>query len=543
MLSWPFYLLYGVLFFNLIAIFVLVFVEKAEPSVIAAWVGLFTLLPALGFLLYLFFGSTLQVKFMSRRYRLRDIEEQYAEVLSEQIDEITRREIIFNDPDIEPYRDIVVMNARHGGAIYTQDNTAELLLGGQENFSRMFADIEAATESVDVIYFIFKPRDKIGREFLALLARKAREGVRVRLCYDMLGYVKGRHGDYKILTDAGGQVYSYMPSRWRTFFLANYRMHRKIVIIDDKIAYTGGINVGDEYLGSHPKKTPWRDTGVRIRGTAVWLLKLRFLSDWTFVDQQHKRSLRAGRGELVREFKNRLGARQRTSLAKGEGPSPKKGPAYPEPATLPASQPALAELFFSHSGQAADFAPVNMGEGPGRVGVQIVSSGPDSDYQYMRDCYMKMATSARRYLYIQSPYFIPGESLYNAIAQAAASGVDVRLMLPKIPDFPLLQAASISYARDLQRLGARVYIYDGFLHAKSWVIDDAVSSVGTTNVNLRSFMLNYETNGVFYDTDFARRCREVFEADLDCCLPLEPSTYGFITRAFQTICRLGGPLM
>ncbi len=525
----------------------LIFIEKAEPSAVAAWALLFALLPVLGLLLYLFFGSTLQVKLMSYRYRLREIERQYGEVLREQVREIKSREIIFNDPAVEPYRDMVVMNARHGGAIYTQDNTVELFVTGEENFSRMFADIEAATESVDVLYFIFKGRDKIGRAFLSLLARKAREGVRVRLCYDMLGYPTGRYRDFKILTDAGGQVYPYMPSVGRTFVLANYRMHRKIVIIDDAIAYTGGFNVGDEYMGEHRKKTPWRDTGIRITGTAVWLLKLRFLSDWTFVDQQHKRSLRAGRGELVREFKSRLGARRPKARPEpGEPGNDRPQPAEPQPSEQQLSESQLAEIQLSDPAAYETALPLVANaadQRPGRVGVQIVSSGPDSEHQYMRDCYMKLATSAREYLYIQSPYFVPGESLYNAIAQAAASGVDVRLMLPKIPDFPLLQAASMSYARDLMRSGARVYIYEGFLHAKSWVIDDVVSSVGTTNVNLRSFMLNYEVNGVFYDTDFARRCRQVFEEDLKRCVPLELSTYGFVARAFQTLCRLGGPLM
>ena len=478
---------------------------------------------------------------MSYRYRLREIERQYGEVLREQVREIKSREIIFNDPAVEPYRDMVVMNARHGGAIYTQDNTVELFVTGEENFSRMFADIEAATESVDVLYFIFKGRDKIGRAFLSLLARKAREGVRVRLCYDMLGYPTGRYRDFKILTDAGGQVYPYMPSVGRTFVLANYRMHRKIVIIDDAIAYTGGFNVGDEYMGEHRKKTPWRDTGIRITGTAVWLLKLRFLSDWTFVDQQHKRSLRAGRGELVREFKSRLGARRPKARPEpGEPGNDRPQPAEPQPSEQQLSESQLAEIQLSDPAAYETALPLVANaadQRPGRVGVQIVSSGPDSEHQYMRDCYMKLATSAREYLYIQSPYFVPGESLYNAIAQAAP-GVDVRLMPPKIPDFPLLQAASMSYARDLMRSGP-VYIYEGFprqeLGDRRWV------SRWAPPMSIAKLMLNYEVNGVFYDTDFARRCRQVFEEPQTLCAA-GAIHHGFVARVFRPS-DFGGPLM
>ena len=496
-MGWIFYVFYCCMAFNFIAIILLIFVEKAEPSVIAAWILLFAILPPVGFLCYLFFGSTLQLKFASRRYRLRDIERQYSATLGEQIKEMRSREIVFNDPAVEPYRDMVVMNARHGGAMYTQDNEVELFTNGPDKFRRMFAEMEEATESIDIIYFIIKATDKVGRQLIELLARKAAEGVKVRLCYDALGHPPNRRRDFDPIVAAGGQVYRYMPSAFTTLMQANYRMHRKIVIIDNRVAYTGGINVGDDYMGEHPKKTPWRDSAVRITGTAVWLLKLRFLSDWTFVDQQHPGSRRARAGELELNYR----------------------PRRLEPATHEPEPP------------------------PGRVGVQIVASGPDSRYQYMRDCYMKMATSARKYLYIQSPYYIPGESLQNAIIQAAASGVDVRLMLPRVPDFALLHAGSMSWARDLLRSGVRVYIYDGFLHAKAWVIDDTVSSVGTTNVNLRSFSLNYEVNAAFYDTVFATRCREAFDMDLGRCTELSIGTYSLPARTFQSLCRLGGPFM
>lgn len=492
-----FYIIYACLAFNISAIVMLIFIEKAEPSVIAAWVLLFALFPPGGFLLYFFFGSTFEIKLISRHYRLREIERQYSLALSEQIRGIKSREIIFNDPAVEPYRDMVVMNARHAGAIYTQDNNVELFTNGPDKFRRMFKDIENATDCIDVLYFILKARDDIGRKLISLLAEKARSGVKVRLCYDMLGHPTNRFKEFKELIDAGGMVTRYMSSPLKTWMFVNYRMHRKIVIIDNSIAYTGGINVGDDYMGKHKKKNPWRDDAVRITGSAVWLLKLRFLSDWTFVEGQNR--------GLKRKWKQE---------------SPK--------------------IEHSHVNAAEDGASE---ENPGSVGIQIVSSGPDSDFQYVRDSYMKMATSAKKYLYIQSPYYIPGESLHNAIIQAAASGADVKLMIPKVPDFPLLHAASMSWARDLLNSGVGVYVYDGFLHAKAWVIDDVAASVGTANVNLRSFMLNYEVNAVFYDTAFAVSCREAFENDLSSCNELKTDSFSLPVRIFQTFCRLGGPFM
>ena len=463
-------------------------------SVTFAWLLALIFLPAFGFLFYFFFGSTGKLELMTRKYRLDDMEQEYQRVLAENIHQLSTGEILFRDPKTEQYRDMVRINSRNAQCFFTEDNDVQLLINGQEKFSRMFEEIRGAKESINVMYFIIKAKDPIGRQFIDLLAQKAAEGLDVKVLYDGLGCLKTRLADFAPIVENGGQVQRFLPSVVKTLIEVNYRLHRKMVVIDGRVCYTGGINVGDDYLGNYAHITPWRDTSVRITGTAVQELQIIFFQDWVFCAKQNK-----GMKEPMRLVDLEL----------------------------------LKDQYFPQV------------EPQGEMGVQIIEFSPDEKYEAHKDSYVKMCTSAKRYLYIQSPYFVPDQTLLDAIRMAAQSGVDVRLMLPGIPDKKYVYNVAMSYVEELLEAGVRVYTHKGFLHAKTLVIDDHVASVGTTNLDLRSFRLDYEVNTLVYNTPFAVACRDTFLKDTADCSEIELAAFrrrGLGRYIMESLCRFIAPL-
>jgi cardiolipin synthase A/B len=477
---------------NFASIISIVFIRHNDTGVTLAWLLIFLFVPYIGFILYFFFGSTFRIRYMTNKYGMNDIEDKYNENFQSHLGETAFEEIQFNEPETKKYSDMIVMNTRSAMNCYTQDNTVELLIDAEEKFARMLEEIESATTSIDVLYFIIRAKDDIGKKFISLLEKKAGEGVRVNLIYDFIGCMKTHMSDFKGLKKAGGRVYRFLPTVLGSFIYVNYRQHRKIVIIDKKIAYTGGINVGDEYFGLKNGK-PWRDTSIRLTGTSVDALHIRFLADLFFLENQsNKYNYTDGNNEEV----------------------------YPS-------------MELSKSSKA------------GNVGVQILSSGPSSKYETIRDSYVKLIISAKKYLYIQSPYFVPDKTLIECLRLAAASGVDVRIMLPGIPDKIYVHYVTLSYLEELLTAGIKVYLHKGFIHAKTIVIDDHVSTVGTTNVDIRSFKLDYEVNALIYNTTFAKNCMDVFLKDIKDCRELDLRAYNkrnLWHKIFESLCRLIAPL-
>jgi cardiolipin synthase len=245
---------------------------------------------------------------------------------------------------------------------------------------------------------------------------------------------------------------------------ANFRNHRKIVVIDGKVGFLGGYNVGDEYLGKDEKLGHWRDTHLEIDGRAVLGLQLRFILDWNYASREDL--------EITPDY----------------------FPAYLSP--------------------------------PKGASVQIVSGGPDSVWDKVQQSYFKMVTIAQKSIYIQTPYFIPDESIRDALRVAALSGTDVKIMVPKKPDHPFVHWANLSYLGELLDSGVKAYEYKyGFLHAKTIVIDGAVTSIGSANWDIRSFELNFETNAIIYDRDVAVVQQGSFENDLKYCDELTKEEY------------------
>jgi len=263
----------------------------------------------------------------------------------------------------------------------------------------------------------------------------------------------------------------------------NYRNHRKIVVIDGTVGYCGGYNVAEEYVGKGPLGY-WRDTEIRIKGPEVYELQLRFIQDWNYSSRE--------------------------------------------------------QIAFKSS-----YFPIM--EPKGESAVQEVSSGPDTEHERIKEAYLKMISLANESCYIQTPYFIPDSSLMETLNIAAASGVDVRLMIPNKPDHPFVYWATQSFCADLMESGVRIFLYEqGFLHAKTIVVDGKIGSIGSANFDIRSFRLNFETNVIVYDTRVAAEMKDIFLQDLFRCSELTPARYGardLIVRIKEPFARLVSPLV
>lgn len=398
-----------------------------------------------------------------RVFRLSKIEEYFArKALRQQISDMSQGLYAYSD-EAYTWRDMVRLNQTYSGAYYTQDNKMKVMTDGIDFMTSLYQDIEQAKDNVNIEFYIIK-YDEVGKKLLSLLEKKAREGVEVRLLIDAVG---GREIWERRLTgfiEAGGKFAFFFRPKLRMINLKlNYRNHRKLVTIDGRVGYIGGFNIGREYLGRKKKFGYWRDTHLRFTGGCVRDIDTRFLLDW-----------RTASGENV-------------PLAA----------AWYEPA-----------------------------ESDGNIGVQIVSSGPDSSKEEIKRAYMKMITTARRNVYIQTPYFVPDQSILESLKMAAQSGVDVRLMIPCMPDHMFVYWATYSYAAELVNSGGRVFVYDkGFLHSKLMIADGEVISCGSANFDRRSFSLNFESNAFVYDKKEAERMEAIFEKDMRDCHELTKRLY------------------
>ncbi|MFU0824353.1 MAG: Cardiolipin synthase [Clostridium sp.] len=352
------------------------------------------------------------------------------------------------------------------------------------NLTALLNSIEKAQHHIHIIYYVIK-NDKIGNKVINALAKKASEGVEVRLLYDAMGCRSLPRHFFNKLKNSGGKVACFFPSLLPLINIrVNYRNHRKIVVVDGREAFVGGFNIGDEYLGKNKRFGYWRDTHIKIIGSAVGSLQQRFLLDWRYASQE--------------------------------------------------------KITFDK-----DYFPqVNS---DGKIGIQIVSSGPDSEWEQIKNGYLKMIQSAKKNIYIQTPYFIPDESILEALKIASLSGVDVRIMVPSKPDHPFVYWASLSYIGELLKTGVRSYTYDkGFIHSKVMTVDGNVSSVGTANMDVRSFKLNFEVNAFIYDNNVSKSLEDIFEEDIHDCTEITKNLYAkrsLYIKFKESISRLLSPVL
>ena len=307
--------------------------------------------------------------------------------------------------------------------------------------------------------------------------------VEVRFIYDDVGTSHIAKEFKQAFNTAGVQHYPFMPVYIPQLSKANFRDHRKIVVIDGKIGYTGGINVADRYINQGSQKY-WRDTHLKVTGEAVRSLQIIFMLNWYFVSKE----------------------------------------------SLPMNDtyfPALPEI--------------------GKQCMQVVASGPDSDWASIMQAFFLAIATAKKKIQITSPYFIPNESILTALKTVAMGGVKVELMYPYVSDSTIVQAASMSYMREILEAGVKIHLYTkGFIHAKTIVVDGILSSVGTANMDYRSFDQNFEVNAMIYDEGIAHQLSDQFEEDKKQCVPLQLSRWQqrpIRKRLVESVSRLLAPLL
>lgn len=467
---------------NILLAIAIIFLERRNIGATWAWLMLLLLLPGFGFVIYLLFGQNLSKRKM---YKIKvEQHEHMSALIANQQGQFKRGEVIFNDPSTACSADLIYLNLTNAHAFFTQDNEVQFFTDGHSKYESLFADIERAKRHIHVMYYIVRD-DHLGRRLIEALSAKAREGVEVRFLYDDIGSAALPRRFFNPLLQAGGHAAAFFPSRIPYLnFRLNYRNHRKLAIIDGKAGYIGGFNIGDEYLGLSKRFGAWRDTHLRIRGSSVLQMQAQFMMDW-----------------------NLASASKLTEFA----------------CYLP-DTPAT-----------------------GSAGVQIVASGPNNDREQIRDAYIKIIHSAKREIYLQSPYLIPDESMLCALKLASLSGVDVKIMIPAVPDHKVVYWASFSYLGELLDAGVKCYLYEkGFLHSKTIVADGRVASVGTANIDIRSFKLNFEVNAILYGESAVAGLKRIFEDDLQGCSELTPERYRNRSR-FQyireSITRLFSPIL
>ena len=446
---------------NLLTIAYMIFKEKRSPNNIIAWTLILYIAPFIGFIVFLLVGRKMN---KSNMFGIKNAEIKVLDKYNRQVKE--RSQIQLENSNFKNI-DMIMALETMDYSQYRDDNEVYMYSDGKEFFDALLKSLSKAKKSINIEFYIFK-NDDIGTKILDILEEKAKNGVEVRLLYDSVGSRLLNRNVLKKLRAVGGKTGEFFPS-WLKFININmnFRNHRKIVVIDNKVGFVGGFNVGDEYLGKDKNFGYWRDTHIKFKGSAVKDLNLRFLADWRYATKE--------------------------------------------------------EVDLS---QVLEVSDENIGEP--NTGMQIVSSGPNlSDRYEIKLAYLKMIQRAKKYLYIQSPYLIIDKSIADSLKLASASGVDVRIMIPGKGDHPFVYWANLVYAGELLDYGVKIYHYDknAFLHAKTVVIDDEVCSIGTANMDTRSFELNFEVNAFIYSETISKQQKGEFKKDIFKCEELTLEKY------------------
>lgn len=420
--------------------------QRRDPLVSVAWILCFIALPVIGPVIYLIFGLGLK-SHAKKQYMQKFISASKTDVkLNKQLKIIEKQ---YNDVK---YADMVAYFASIAKSPFTENNEVTIFTKAEDKYTSVLEDIKNAKKNINLLYFIVR-NDTIGNKIINALIEKANEGVEVRFMYDGLGSILTNPKIFRKLKKTKNvHVAEFFPVKLFSSSKINHRNHRKIIVIDGKIAYLGGMNIGDEYMGLG-KPAPWRDTHIRIYGEAAVQVQKYFSFDWEF--------------------------------STGENLSHR------------------TKDFFN-------FKP----EKENKLPIQIVSSGPDSEEDEIKFGMLKMINSAKKYIFIQTPYFVPDSSFLTSLKLAAQSGVDVRIMIPGIPDKKYVYHTTMSFIGDLLNFGVKVYLYPGFIHSKTIVCDDDVSTIGTTNIDIRSFSLHFEINAFIYSRDVALTNKTIFFNDI-----------------------------
>jgi len=458
--------------------------EFRNPAKAVAWLFILFCVPLIGFIVYYFVAQD-----YSKRKKLRKGGSRIFRAIRGRLwTQASIVEGIEQMPErwFQNQQRLFNLLTRLSESPITGCNRSRVLTNGQETYAAMLSEMEKARHHLHVEFYIFRD-DVIGAQFQKVMIRKAREGVKVRFICDGLGSHALRRNFTEKLQEAGVEFHFFLPPMIATIDRSiNYRNHRKIVIVDGKVGFVGGINVGDDYLGQYPKMGHWRDTHVQLEGDAVYFLQNTFLNDW--------------------------------KLASGEQ----------------IAEPGLSELFPQHDCQ-------------GTERVQILSSGPDQNWDAIQEmCFSAMSVACDR-IYLTTPYFIPDPALFEALKTAAVSGVDVRILIPYQSDSLLVHLASLSYVEELLLAGVRFFQYrNGFVHAKVMIVDDLLATVGTANIDMRSFFCNFELMAVMFDAEPITRLLDDFKQDLSESSEIEIEAFvrrSWRQKGMEMLSRMLSPLL
>ncbi len=493
---WIFLLLYVLI---IVGSMLTVLMDNRQPAKTMAWMMVLVFLPVVGIILYFFFGQN------TRKERM---------ISENSLDQLTKRTMFEyveqkNLTIPEEHRTLVKQFTLQNWAFPFKDNSVDIFTDGYQMFHALLRDIAQATHHIHLDTYIFAD-DALGNLIADALIQRAKAGVEVRVVYDDVGCWKVDGAFFERMREAGIDAHAFMPVKFPAFTSkVNYRNHRKLCVIDGLTGYIGGMNIATRYVRgrSHPAgrnnksrsagrsitttSTPWRDTHLRIRGASVYGIQRAFLVDWYFVD----RTLITNR--------------------KYYPPLTMEGicnPRHPSPI------------------------------------IQIVTSSPISPWPDIMQGYVRILLEAKHYVYIETPYFLPTEPVFFAMQTAVLSGVDVRLMVPYTTDTRLVEWASRSYVRQAAETGVKVYFYKaGFNHSKLLVTDDNLCTVGSTNVDFRSFENNFEGNAFICDRDMALIMKAIFETDMTNSILyddlVQKKRPAFVERFLESIVRLFSPLL
>ncbi len=405
------------------------------------------------------------------------------------IEQLSRKQIIdlpdskfLNNPKIKEKMNIMILLLNNSKALLTEYNKVDILNNGRETFDSILHELEQAKEHIHLEYYIIED-DNIGNKVKDILVRKARQGVEVRIIYDDVGSWSLSKKYIRDLKDAGAEVYAFMPVRFsRLADRVNYRNHRKILVIDGQVGFVGGINIADRYIDGSKDLGLWRDVHLKLEGQAVHSLQAVFLIDWFFVSDK-----------IIDDDK----------------------------------------YFSEHKVDE-------------KCLVQITACGPDSDWASIMQAYFAAISTAKEYIFITTPYFIPNESLLTALKTASLSGIDVRIILPFNTDSHIVYWGTISYVKELLEAGIKIYLYkEGFIHSKILMVDDVFASVGTANIDIRSFDTNFEVSALIYDHEITRKLKKDFCEDLAKSEQVTLETWAersLLTRLKTSVARIISPL-
>jgi cardiolipin synthase len=466
---------------TIIVVCLVIIFENRAPVKTLSWVMVISLIPVAGIILYFFFGQNYRKKKIFSRKGLID-SENVLNVAIRQIESLDQR-LEEKSSRVRSKQHLMTLMLNNERSVLTDNNEITLLKDAENVYDSMLEAIEKAEHHIHFEIFRFNI-DEIGNKFRQLLMEKASQGVEVRMIIDDVGSWSFKKRYIREIRRAGVQIFPFFPVRfpWLASKI-NYRNHRKILVIDGKTGFIGGMNIADKYLHGLPKLGKWRDTHLRVRGEAVAGLNRIFLTDWYFLS-----------GEILT-----------------------RKPVY--------------------------FPKVDT---DGKSWIQLASSGPDSDWANIMQAYLAAIATAREKVYLCTPYFSPIESILNALKTAALSGKDVRLIVPEKSDSVIANWISRSYVSELLQAGVRMYFYvSGFNHSKYIVVDGIFSSVGSVNVDVRSFDLDFEVTALIYDEDFASELEDTFIDDLRNSKELLPDLWegrSATEKYRESLARIMGPL-